>query len=121
MASAPLTVLGAAAYDGHMTAVNARQRAEWLAPSGNALRDALRDRMMNDPKLAYEVVTGACCWPPINGEDDDDLASQAANLADDLETLAASGTHVPAFRIDQLRAAETVFCFWAASNLPEGE
>lgn len=68
---------------------------------------ALTNRMIADPKLAYEAVTGACAWPPANDESLDDLACQAANKADELVSHRDDlGEPVPSFRIELLRAAE---------------
>lgn len=73
------------------------------------LRTALVQQYYRDPKLAYELVTGACIWPPLDDailEDRDcfELAGRAANAAYELETSGGSSV-----LIDQYRAAEEAF------------
>lgn len=71
-----------------------------------ALVKALTDRMLASPAEAYEAVTGAREWPPINGEHISDLAMDAANQADELIDLRNEGVFVPSFKIEKLLAAE---------------
>lgn len=69
-----------------------------------ALIEARARQFYDDPKLAYGIITGACTWPPVNGEQLGELAILAANLASDYEALG-----YPANQIDDLRAAEMAF------------
>lgn len=69
-----------------------------------ALIEAKARQFYDDPKLAYGIVTGACTWPPVNGEQLGELAVMAANLASDYEALG-----YPANQIDDLRVAEMAF------------
>lgn len=71
---------------------------------------ALIARYSADPKLAVEVVTGACEYPSPDGETAGDLSIRADELADDLDYLRRNGlTHdgktITRLRIDELRAA----------------
>lgn len=84
-----------------------RSREQWLdAQRNDPLIKALAVRMISNPKLAYEVVTGACSWPPADDEQLGELAGRAADKADDLISLALDGDFIPAFQIEQLLAAE---------------
>lgn len=91
-----------------------------LDATTKALVDALTKLMYGDPKLAYEAVTGAAVWPPLNEEYVGDLACMAANLAYDIEEAAKLGIAVSAFKINQLHAAEQAF-LWLEEDAYEAE
>ena len=83
-----------------------------LSPSALRSTDlvkALTARMLAQPSEAYEVVTGARTWPPINDEHLDDLAFQAADKAAELIDMRNEGEWVSSFRIELLLAADAAF------------
>jgi hypothetical protein len=83
-----------------------------LSPSALRSTDlvkALTARMLKCPAEAYEVVSGARTWPPINDEHLDDLAFQAADTAAELIDMRNDGEFIPTYRIEKLLAAEAAF------------
>ncbi len=92
-------------------------RAFWIdRQKHDPMIQALAARMVSDPKLACEAVTGRCHWPPEEGVQIGSLAVEASNAAFDLIDHVAAGQFVPAlrgaatFRIEQLLAAEVALC-----------
>lgn len=82
-------------------------------PEQNPVVKAWADRYRRDPKLANEIVTGACCWDYGTRADDiQDLAGQAADKAHDYAEAFCMGQHVPGgwHTVEQLQAAEIALC-----------
>lgn len=78
----------------------------------------LTARYIADPKLAYQVVTGSCTWPPqyVGEVGDDDIDDLLERVADDIVDMEqAVGLFVPDAkpRLVKLRAAQAALTYHA--------
>ena len=93
-----------------------------LAEIDANLLAALTAKYIADPKLAYEVVTGSCSWPPqyVGEAGDDDIDDLLYRVADDIvdaEQIFAKLTDAPnrlePLKLLQLRAAQAALQYHA--------